>query len=107
MKLGIEAARMSRALLVALTAVLILVGVVACSSEEPSAPPTDIVMPNLVGMYWMDAEPQLRELGWTGAIVKGPNVPVALEDRNRVMTQEPPAGERVTRDGAITLQFGS
>jgi beta-lactam-binding protein with PASTA domain len=32
------------------------------------------VMPNLAGQFWLDAEPNLRVLGWTGALIKGPNV---------------------------------
>jgi beta-lactam-binding protein with PASTA domain len=104
-------AGMTRGILVALTVVLAVVGVMACSSKdshkESSRPPTDIVMPDLVGMYWMEAEPQLRERGWRGVLVKAPDVPAGPQDRNRVMTQEPPPGEHINRDGQITVQFGS
>ncbi|BCI92426.1 hypothetical protein NIIDMKKI_76320 [Mycobacterium kansasii] len=30
------------------------------------------VMPDLSGMFWTDAEPRLRALGWTGVLDKGP-----------------------------------
>src|SRR5699024_10561803 len=32
------------------------------------------VMPDLSGLFWTDAEPQLRALGWTGMLIKGPDV---------------------------------
>lgn len=76
MNLGIEVARISRAILVCLTAVLTVYGVVACSSDVRSAPtslvPPTIVMPDIVGMYWPDAEPKLRSAGRTGVLVKVP-----------------------------------
>lgn len=104
-------AAMTRRILVSLIAALTIVGIVACSSEEPSVPPTtppaEIVMPNLIGKYWMDAEPQLRNLGWSGVLVRGPDVPVDPQDHNKVMTQDPPAGERMNREGPITVRFGS
>jgi beta-lactam-binding protein with PASTA domain len=102
---------MTRAIVVRLTAVLIIFSVVACSSDKRSTPttlaPPNIVMPNIVGMYWMDAEPKLRSLGWTGAIVKGPDMPAGPGDRNRVLFQSPSPGERVNPHGEITLRFGS
>jgi eukaryotic-like serine/threonine-protein kinase len=64
-------------------------------------------MPNLVGKFWAEAEPQLRSLGWTGVIVKGHDVPARPDDRNRVLLQSPTAGEPVNRGGEITLRFGS
>ena len=88
-----------------LMAVLIVVGVVACSSEQTSGP--DRLMPDLIKMYWADAEPQLRSLGWAGVLVKGPDLPADTADRNRILAQEPPAGQHLDADGAITLRFGS
>ncbi len=64
-------------------------------------------MPNLIGMYWADAEPTLRSQGWTGSLVKGPDLPTGPENRYRVLFQSPSAGERVNHDGEITLRFGS
>jgi hypothetical protein len=120
MKRGIELARMTRAILVCLTAVLTVIGGVACASDDRSASPslappntptslapTPIVMPDVVGMYWPDAEPKLRSLGWIGSLVKGPDEPASPGDRNRVLFQSPSAGERVNPDGQITLRFGS
>lgn len=82
-----------------------LSGAVACSAQEPSAP-AELVMPNIVGMYWSDAEPQLRAAGWTGLIVKASDVPVAAGDRNRITAQTPTPGERLETDATITLRFG-
>ncbi|MFA5707276.1 Stk1 family PASTA domain-containing Ser/Thr kinase [Mycolicibacterium sp.] len=65
-------------------------------------------MPNLVGQFWTDAEPTLRALGWTGVLNKGPDVPNAGDqNRNRVMSQAPSAGQGVNYGGTITLAFGS
>ncbi|HZA11794.1 Stk1 family PASTA domain-containing Ser/Thr kinase [Mycobacterium sp.] len=65
------------------------------------------VMPDLTGLFWLDAEPQLRALGWTGVLVKGADVPGGDAQRNRVVYQSPAAGTGVNRDGNITLKFGS
>jgi beta-lactam-binding protein with PASTA domain/predicted Ser/Thr protein kinase len=65
------------------------------------------VMPDLTGMYWADAEPQLRALGWTGILVKGADVPGGDQARNRVVYQSPSAVTDVNRDANITLKFGS
>jgi eukaryotic-like serine/threonine-protein kinase len=65
------------------------------------------VMPDLTGMFWTDAEPQLRALGWTGILVKGADVPGNDQLRNRVIVQSPAPGSGVNRDGNITLKFGA
>ncbi|MFZ0833621.1 MAG: Stk1 family PASTA domain-containing Ser/Thr kinase [Mycobacterium sp.] len=65
------------------------------------------VMPDLTGMFWTDAEPQLRALGWTGILVKGADVPVNDQQRNRVVYQSPAPGSGVNRDGNVTLKFGA
>jgi eukaryotic-like serine/threonine-protein kinase len=64
------------------------------------------VMPNLAGQVWTDAEPLLRSKGWTGSLVKGPDVAAGDTNRNRVVTQTPAAGTGVNLNGDITLQFG-
>jgi eukaryotic-like serine/threonine-protein kinase len=64
------------------------------------------LMPDLSGMFWTDAEPRLRALGWTGVLDKGPDVDAGGSQRNRVVYQNPPAGVGVNRDGIITLKFG-
>ncbi|AKN15676.1 serine/threonine protein kinase [Mycobacterium haemophilum DSM 44634] len=64
------------------------------------------VMPDLSGMFWADAEPRLRALGWTGVLDKGPDVDAGGSQHNRVAYQNPPAGAGVNRDGIITLKFG-
>jgi beta-lactam-binding protein with PASTA domain/serine/threonine protein kinase len=64
------------------------------------------VMPDLSGMFWTDAEPQLRALGWTGLLVKGADVDAGGDRHNRVVYQSPSPGQGVNKDGNITLKFG-
>ncbi|WP_343601813.1 Stk1 family PASTA domain-containing Ser/Thr kinase [Mycobacterium sp.] len=64
------------------------------------------VMPDLVGMFWTDAEPRLRALGWTGVLDKGSDVDAGGSARNRVVYQTPAAGQGVNKDGSVTLRFG-
>ncbi|WP_156688691.1 Stk1 family PASTA domain-containing Ser/Thr kinase [Mycobacterium sp. Marseille-P9652] len=64
------------------------------------------VMPDVTGMFWTDAEPRLRALGWTGVLDKGPDVDAGGPNSHRVVYQNPPAGTGVNRDGIITLKFG-
>ncbi|OMC17481.1 serine/threonine protein kinase [Mycolicibacter heraklionensis] len=64
------------------------------------------VMPDLTGMFWTDAEPQLRALGWTGVLVKGADIDGGGSGHNRVLYQSPAAGQGVNTDGNITLRFG-
>ena len=65
------------------------------------------IMPNLVGQFWVDAEPNLRGLGWTGVLVKGPDLPNSGQRTNAVVTQSPPAGAGANLDGPLTLSFAS
>ena len=65
------------------------------------------IMPNVVGQFWVDAEPNLRALGWTGVLVKGPDVPNSGQRTNAVVTQSPPPGAGTNRDGPLTLSFAS
>jgi serine/threonine-protein kinase len=64
------------------------------------------LMPDLSGMFWTDAEPRLRALGWIGGLDRGPDVDAGGSQHNRVVSQNPPAGVGVNRDGIITLKFG-
>jgi serine/threonine-protein kinase len=64
------------------------------------------LMPDVTGMYWTDAEPRLRALGWTGVLDKGPDVDAGGSQHNKIVYQSPPAGSGVNRDGIITLKFG-
>jgi serine/threonine-protein kinase len=57
-------------------------------------------------MFWTDAEPQLRALGWTGILVKGADVDAGGAGHNRVLYQTPAAGQGVNTDANITLRFG-
>jgi eukaryotic-like serine/threonine-protein kinase len=63
-------------------------------------------MPDLTGMFWTDAEPRLRALGWTGVLDKGADVDAGGSQSHRVVYQNPPAGSGVNRDGLVTLKFG-
>ncbi len=64
------------------------------------------VMPDLSGMFWTDAEPRLRALGWTGVLDKGADVDAGGSQSHKVVYQNPPAGTGVNRDGIVTLKFG-
>jgi eukaryotic-like serine/threonine-protein kinase len=64
------------------------------------------VMPDLTGMFWADAEPRLRALGWRGVLDKGPDIDGGGSQRNRVVIQSPAPGAGVNFNGIITLRFG-
>jgi eukaryotic-like serine/threonine-protein kinase len=64
------------------------------------------VMPDVTGMFWTDAEPRLRTLGWTGILDRGPDVDAGGSQHNRVVSQSPSAGQGANKDGSITLKFG-
>jgi eukaryotic-like serine/threonine-protein kinase len=64
-------------------------------------------MPDLRGMFWTDAEPRLRALGWTGVLDKGADVPNSGQRINAVVTQSPSPGTAVNFDSRITLSFAS
>jgi beta-lactam-binding protein with PASTA domain/predicted Ser/Thr protein kinase len=64
------------------------------------------LMPDLSGMYWADAEPRLRALGWTGVLDKGPDLDAGGSLHAKVVRQSPAAGTGVTKDGIVTLSFG-
>jgi serine/threonine-protein kinase len=66
------------------------------------------VMPNLVGQFWVDAEPNLRvAYGWTGQLVKLPDVQNSGQKTNAVVSQNPSPGTAVNKDANITLAFAS
>ncbi|HEX2214284.1 MAG TPA: Stk1 family PASTA domain-containing Ser/Thr kinase, partial [Mycobacterium sp.] len=65
------------------------------------------VMPDLRGMFWADAEPRLRALGWTGFLDKGADVRDSGQRTNAVVTQSPSPGTAVNFGSTITLNFAS
>lgn len=65
------------------------------------------VMPDLTGMFWTDAEPRLRALGWTGVLDKGGDVQNSGQRTAAVVNQNPPAGAGVNYGSRITLNFAS
>jgi serine/threonine-protein kinase len=88
----------------------IVIAAAACASETPSStttPPsvTSIVVPDLVGLTWPDAEGLLRGVGWSGTIVKTPNATGSQLPPNAVATQDPAPGSSISSDAPITLQF--
>jgi serine/threonine-protein kinase len=64
-------------------------------------------MPDLRGMFWTDAEPRLRALGWTGFLDKGADARDSGQRSNAVVTQSPAAGSAVNFDATITLSFAA
>ncbi len=65
------------------------------------------VVPNLTGQFWVEAEPYLRALGWTGVLVKGPDVSNSGQRTNAVVKQSPAPGAGLNFGGSITLSFAS
>ena len=65
------------------------------------------IMPDVRGMFWVDAEPRLRALGWTGVLDRGGDVQNSGQRTNAVVTQSPSAGTGVTYDSRVTLNFAS
>lgn len=64
-------------------------------------------MPDLTGLFYNDAQLQLRALGHTGPFLKGPDVDAGGNNRARVVRQDPAPGTGVNRDGTITVSYGS
>ena len=64
-------------------------------------------MPDLTGQFWVDAEPNLRALGWTGVLIKGADAQNSGQRTNAVASQTPAAGSGANFDAPITLNFAS
>ena len=65
------------------------------------------IMPDVRGMFWVDAEPRLRALGWTGVLDRSGDVQNSGQRTNAVVTQSPSAGTGVNYDSRVTLSFAS
>jgi serine/threonine-protein kinase len=66
------------------------------------------VMPDVRGGFWTDVEPNLRNAyGWTGPLIRGPDVQNSGQRTNAVVTQSPAPGTPVRSDDPITLAFAS
>jgi len=66
------------------------------------------VMPDVRGGFWTDVEPNLRNAyGWTGPLIRGPDVQNSGQRTNAVVTQSPAAGTPVKFSDPITLAFAS
>jgi serine/threonine-protein kinase len=64
-------------------------------------------MPDVRGMFWTDAEPRLRALGWTGFLDKGADARDSGQRSNAVVTQSPSPGSAVNFGATITLSFAA
>jgi serine/threonine-protein kinase len=68
----------------------------------------EFIMPDVRGGFWTDVEPNLRNAyGWTGPLIRGPDVQNSGQRTNAVVTQSPAAGTPVKFDDPITLSFAS
>jgi eukaryotic-like serine/threonine-protein kinase len=87
--------------------VLAVLGLVMAGRGTAEQPQVDnqFLMTYVNGMYWVDAEPKLRALGWKGVLVHG-ELPGTEAERNRIMYQDPRAGTTTNKDAEITLWFG-
>jgi eukaryotic-like serine/threonine-protein kinase len=66
------------------------------------------IMPDVRGGFWTDVEPNLRNAyGWTGPLIRSPDVQNSGQRTNAVVTQSPAAGTPVNVDSPITLAFAS
>jgi serine/threonine-protein kinase len=66
------------------------------------------IMPDVRGGFWIDVEPNLRNAyGWTGQLIRSPDVQNSGQRTNAVVTQSPAAGTPVNVDSPITLSFAS
>jgi eukaryotic-like serine/threonine-protein kinase len=66
------------------------------------------VMPDVRGGFWTDVEPNLRNAyGWTGPLIRGPDVQNSGQRTNAVVTQSPAPGTPVKFGDPITLAFAS
>jgi serine/threonine-protein kinase len=63
------------------------------------------IMPPLRGQFWVDAEPLLRSLGWTGELIKLPPAQNSGVPSNGVVTQDPAPGTPTNFGASITLSF--
>ncbi|QEN16619.1 PASTA domain-containing protein [Mycolicibacterium sp. ELW1] len=77
-------------------------------TRSPQARSRDaLVMPDLRGMYWADADPALATLGWSGVLDKGPSLTNTPYARNQIAVQTPAPGQVIASDAVITLQFAA
>jgi len=66
------------------------------------------VMPDVRGGFWTDVEPNLRNAyGWTGPLIRGPDVQNSGQRTAAVVTQSPAPGTPVRFEDPITLSFAS
>jgi beta-lactam-binding protein with PASTA domain len=66
-----------------------------------------LLMPNVTGMQWDDVDRSLRSVGWSGTLVKGPDVNDARYPAGVVASQSPAPGEHLGKTDPITLHFAN
>jgi eukaryotic-like serine/threonine-protein kinase len=66
------------------------------------------IMPDVRGGFWTDVEPNLRNAyGWTGPLIRAPDVQNSGQRTNAVVTQSPAPGTPINFGDPITLAFAS
>jgi serine/threonine-protein kinase len=69
---------------------------------------SQFIMPDVRGGFWTDVEPNLRAgYGWTGQLIRAPDVQNSGQKTNAVVTQSPAPGTPVGKNDPITLAFAS
>jgi serine/threonine-protein kinase len=69
---------------------------------------SQFIMPDVRGGFWTDVEPNLRAgYGWTGNLIRAPDVQNSGQKTNAVVTQSPAPGTPVGKSDPITLAFAS
>jgi serine/threonine-protein kinase len=93
-----------------------VIGTVPTGQEAPVDTPIQLqlsrcnqfVMPDVRGGFWTDVEPNLRAgYGWTGQLIRAPDVQNSGQKTNAVVTQSPSPGTAINKDAPITLAFAS
>ncbi|MHA3020500.1 Stk1 family PASTA domain-containing Ser/Thr kinase [Mycobacterium sp. BMJ-28] len=64
-------------------------------------------MPDVRNMFYGDLFQYLASFGFTGRLDKGPDIDAGADKRNKVVQQDPAPKVPVSRDGTITVNYGS
>jgi beta-lactam-binding protein with PASTA domain len=104
-----------RALQIAVTVLVLTVGCAgertpapasAPASVGPAAPdPVSFAMPDITGMFWAEAEQVLGAAGWSGSLVKEPDVAAGEYSANQIAVQSPAPGQLVEATTRIAVRF--
>ncbi|WP_409371403.1 PASTA domain-containing protein [Mycolicibacterium murale] len=104
-----------RALQIAVTVLVLTVGCAGGRTPAPASAPAsagpvapDLVlfaMPDITGMFWAEAEQVLGAAGWSGSVVKEPDVAAGEYSANQIAFQSPAPGQPVEATTKITVRF--